>query len=1802
MLLLALCLCAVPPLHAQTYWNGTAVKDWTGTGTESDPILISTPEQLAGLADSVNRHADFEGKYIELTADIWLTDFTADSASWLSWKPIGAFSTVPEIVVIGQGCTMDTCYFRGHFNGNGHTIYNLFTAEAFDNDGNYDPDADNITLDYRSFHKGLFGFNAGTISNLHIANADWSGDGSTGILVANNTQTGSITHCSVQGRMLGRGVSGGLVGTNEGLIDSCSVEIEGNNLVGGLVGNNAATGIIQYCNAVGTLQGTYGAGITGTNAGLIAFTHSRVNITKGGLDKSYLSADTGGFVNSNGESGVIKCSTASGNITVGWFRQAGAFCGANRGRIESCYATGNVMGYADRQNTLAQFVVSNGRAIFMLGSYSVLETGTCINCFATGKCLLINSETESTMTNAGFAAAAARVSYGEADSFYCSKTVNCYFNTEAVPDKVSNTYGARSASIARMQTKAFVDTLNMVAAWMGTSQWEYRSGQLPVPTGEIATENPYVGGGNGTKDNPYLVSTKQHLEALSLLCNRGWPFEGEYIRQTEDIALNAPMEQWGEQAPTQWHPIGESYRDPKMSSPYNYVFVGHYDGDFHKVENMYIDGAGKDYLGFFGILHWGSSVCNLSVENVWMYGENRMGILVGSLGEDNSETGEHITISQCFTSGRLENTKPESNVGALVGSFYGRNKHILNCGSTAELVTVTNSRLGGGTGAVQGYPFHIAWDNNDTLVNYLYAGTVSGSFRSPELGFGYYENAWFDKSFIPATHNVAYSTSLPTAELQSKEMVNRYNVSVDRWNAAHDLQLDYWQYRPGDYPRPVRGVVLPHTVRFDARGGTLTDRVEMHVLDSSRIDYPATPVREGWLFAGWYADPDYKHVCVADTMLIVSDTTLYARWLPDEANDYDIAPFENRFATTFHIKTKAQLRGLSVYVNGLTVNYETVVAPHDMEGKTVVLDKDIFLNDTTDWHLRGGHTFAEQWSPIGMKDTPFKGVFDGQGHTVYGLYCKRTANSESYLECVGLFGYVEAGEIKNVHIRNAYVEAPSKYLGLLVAESCSEVSGCTAQGILHAKSGGTRTGGLIGRQCKKVTRCGWEGYMYYSKHDIVYADFDGMMGGLICEFDKFEYQADTIRECYTKGIINGAYAAGLVKECRGVIKDCYSLADVTAQGEYAYGDGLCHYIPEGSIVNSYCANTVTINNVIYDGAALGALTNVYYLSHDAPRTNGRYGTPLTNLQMHAKTSFKDYDFDTTWGRKDTINGGYPYLRWQYGDYITDDPDAEYVAVTGITLDVTTKEILTNDTCRLTATIQPDNATNRKVLWKSSDERVATVDTAGLVTALSAGQTTIMAKTQEGLKTARCTLTVVQPVLGIKWYSDIITLGKTQQMKAVFTPDSLTRPVQWNSSNPEVASIDSSGLVTALSVGNTYISVQTLDGSLASEEKKIYVVWYPVTGVTLSGVSTIAVGQSAALSISITPYNASNRNVTWASSDERILSVSNGRITGVSPGTATVTVTTEDGGFTAQKEITVTGISVTGVSISGVSKVGVGEIVTLTALVSPTNASNRHVTWTSSDETILTVDDDGNLTGVALGTATVTVTTDDGGYTASQEIEVIRVAVTGVRLNGVPTLRVGEKYQMEAAIQPANATDKRLLWSSDNESVLRVDSTGMLTALTESRRVTVTVTTVEGGYTASRTIRVSGFMYTLTDFAIAPADTVLSQGDTLTLTALVTPAEATEFTAFTWQSSDSEVVSVDNGVARALATGEAIVTATATFAGMTLEATCRITCHPATALHTPADGSAPARKVLIDNVLYIVLPDGHMYDMMGQKVK
>lgn len=173
----------------------------------------------------------------------------------------------------------------------------------------------------------------------------------------------------------------------------------------------------------------------------------------------------------------------------------------------------------------------------------------------------------------------------------------------------------------------------------------------------------------------------------------------------------------------------------------------------------------------------------------------------------------------------------------------------------------------------------------------------------------------------------------------------------------------------------------------------------------------------------------------------------------------------------------------------------------------------------------------------------------------------------------------------------------------------------------------------------------------------------------------------------------------------------------------------------------------------------------------------------------------------------------------------------------------------------------------------------------------------------------------------------------------------------------------------------------------------------VTGVTLSESSlSLAVNGEATLTATVEPANAADKSVTWTSSAPAKATVDNGgNVKGVAAGSATITVTTTDGGFTAQCQVTVTPAGSATVAVTGVrlnkeeTSLSVGGEETLIATVEPTDATNKSVTWTSSASEKVTVDDSGKIEGVAEGSATITATTADGGFTAECEVTVTKPA-------------------------------------------------------------------------------------------------------------------------------------------------------------------------------------------------------------------
>ena len=237
---------------------------------------------------------------------------------------------------------------------------------------------------------------------------------------------------------------------------------------------------------------------------------------------------------------------------------------------------------------------------------------------------------------------------------------------------------------------------------------------------------------------------------------------------------------------------------------------------------------------------------------------------------------------------------------------------------------------------------------------------------------------------------------------------------------------------------------------------------------------------------------------------------------------------------------------------------------------------------------------------------------------------------------------------------------------------------------------------------------------------------------------------------------------------------------------------------------------------------------------------------------------------------------------------------EKISVTKVSLDKTKVTLNKGKTLQLKAKVEPNNATNKTVTWKSSNSKVATVSTSGKVTAKGKGTATITA-TADG-KSATCTITVEVPVTKVSLDKTKVTLnnGETLQLKAKVEPNNATnKTVTWKSSNSKVATV-SNGKIKAKAIGTATITVTAKDGS-GKKAVCTVTVKQPVTGIVLNKTeSELNIGETLTLKATVKPNNATNKSVTWKSSNNKVATVSNGKIKAVAEGKAKITVTAKDG--------------------------------------------------------------------------------------------------------------------------------------------------------------------------------------------------------------------------------------------------------------------------------------------------------------------
>ena len=467
---------------------------------------------------------------------------------------------------------------------------------------------------------------------------------------------------------------------------------------------------------------------------------------------------------------------------------------------------------------------------------------------------------------------------------------------------------------------------------------------------------------------------------------------------------------------------------------------------------------------------------------------------------------------------------------------------------------------------------------------------------------------------------------------------------------------------------------------------------------------------------------------------------------------------------------------------------------------------------------------------------------------------------------------------------------------------------------------------------------------------------------------------------------------------------------------------------------------------------------------------------------------------------------------------THAPTPAKVAVTGVTVNKASLTLMEGAAEDITATITPDNASNKNVSWKTDDPNVATVS-GGKITAVGPGITTITVTTSDGSKTATIIVTVTMDVPGRQKRALLALFEKTGGT-------SWTNKTGWNTDIPykEWYGVKTSGdYVTEIDLTGNNLTGTLPDGiqNLSKLTKLILAnnnltgaippTWGEKTSATTKSVATtrdsnevpkladlktldlsnnklsgeipVALGNLTALTTLKLDHNKLTGNIPASLANLSILTtltIAHNELEGELPkeikdskmwqNVGDKTDLTQDNGKVVEDGI----VHVTGVTLNKTSlELNIGDTETLTATVAPDTATDKTVTWSSSNTAIASVDTNGKVTAVEEGTTTISVTTKDGNKTATSKVTVKTpiIAVTGVTLNKTSLeLNIGDTETLTATIAPDTATDKTVNWSSSNTAIATVDANGKVTAVAEGS-ATITVKTKDGEKTAECVIKV-----------------------------------------------------------------------------------------------------------------------------------
>lgn len=476
------------------------------------------------------------------------------------------------------------------------------------------------------------------------------------------------------------------------------------------------------------------------------------------------------------------------------------------------------------------------------------------------------------------------------------------------------------------------------------------------------------------------------------------------------------------------------------------------------------------------------------------------------------------------------------------------------------------------------------------------------------------------------------------------------------------------------------------------------------------------------------------------------------------------------------------------------------------------------------------------------------------------------------------------------------------------------------------------------------------------------------------------------------------------------------------------------------------------------------------------------------------------------------------------------------------------KLIVSDALQLTPVPTPAWA-DYPVQYTSSDSRVAAVDESGLVKATGEGTATItaaMVSPADGERfESSVFLRVANEVAKVELPAEVQLLpGKTRKLSAKLSPASAPdKTLAWSvEAEMGIAAVAEDGTITAGDrLGVAVVTATAANGRSAS--CSVYVT-DPAKSIAVrsqSGAAALEVNGTLQLIAEVLPESAYQR-VSWTSTNKYTASVNeNGLVRVIKPGRVILTATAKDGTKAAGTFALEVVSPVSAVSLPETATVLTGKSLKLTAKISPKNATDKALRW-SSDNPCAKVDGDGMVTGVSSGTAVITATSGNG-FAASCKVTVKTLAesILLTAEDGQTQLYPGETVKLNAALIPTDASEVKLTWRSTVFRIAKANEKGEVTAYRPGQ-ATITTEAAEGGATGSIALTVLNPAPSITLNAESAVLSLADENKTLLLTA--SSPRGTQFRALNWAVASGSAVTVDNhGLVTAVSEGEALVRAT-----------------------------------------------------------